>query len=130
MLPHDDEFGHLSKTARPRGLRRWLQAPVRTGVVRTPQLSALPGLRTLMLRPERTRPSSVMMRAWLPLYWGPVMLKTRWNTSLVACGRTSQLSALLAWQPATITWVSGGRLALARGEEGSADEHGSACPAW
>ena len=45
--------------------------------------------------------------------------KTRWDISSPA-----------AWQPAAITWVSRGRLALACGEEGSADEHGSACPAW
>ena len=37
MLPHhDDQFGHVSKTVWPSGLRRWLQAPVRKGVGSNP----------------------------------------------------------------------------------------------
>ena len=44
MLPHDDDqFGHVSKTVWPSGLRRWLQAPVRTGVGSNPTAVSFAG---------------------------------------------------------------------------------------
>ena len=96
MPPHDDndDLGFVSKTVWPSGLRRWLQAPVRTGVGSNPTAVSFAGSAGAQAPPnmhssQLSHDAGVAINILGPLSCQHAQLEmgTRRNTSVVAQSR-------------------------------------------